>query len=46
MRWACHVALSRREMYTGLCWGNLKDGDHLEDLGKVGRIIFKWIFQK
>ena len=28
----------------GLCWGNLRDRDHLEDLGIDG-IILKWIFK-
>jgi len=25
-----------------LWWGDLKDGDHLEDLGTYKRIILKW----
>jgi hypothetical protein len=29
----------RRDMYTELWWENLKESDHLEDLGLVGRII-------
>ena len=33
-------------MHTGFWWGNLRDGDHLEDRGIVERIILKWIFQK
>ena len=30
-------------MHTGLWWGNIRDGDHLEDLGVNGRIILKLI---
>jgi hypothetical protein len=30
---------------TGLCWGNLRDRVHLEDLGIDG-IMLKWIFKK
>ena len=26
-------------------WGNLKEGDHLEDTGEDERIILKWIFR-
>ena len=35
----------RRSAYR--VWlGDLKDGDHLEDLGVDRRIILKWIFKK
>jgi len=33
-------------MYTGFWWGNLRERDHLEDLGIDGRIILRWIFGK
>ena len=33
-------------MYSGLWWGNLKDGDHLEDSDIDGIIILKWILEK
>jgi hypothetical protein len=33
-------------MYTGLWWGNLRKGDHLEDAGVDGRIILRWIVRK
>jgi len=35
MRWAGHVA----HIEVGFWWGNLKEGDHLEDPGIDGRKI-------
>jgi len=32
------------EAYTGYCWGNLWERDHLGDPGVDGRIILRWIF--
>ena len=37
--------MGRREIRSGSCWGNLKEGDHFEDLGVDGRITLKWILQ-
>jgi len=31
---------------TEFWWGNLREGDHLEDLVIGGRIILKWVFRK
>jgi hypothetical protein len=36
----------RGEMRTGFCWGDLRERDHLEDLGVDGRIILKRIFKR
>ena len=33
-------------MHTGFKWGNLRAGDHLEDLGVDGRIILERILEK
>jgi hypothetical protein len=34
------------EGYTGFWWGNLKETDHLKELGVDGRIMLKWIFER
>jgi len=33
-------------VYTGFCWGDLRERVHLEDPGVVGRIILRWVFRK
>jgi len=33
-------------VYAGFRWGNLRERDHLEDLGVDGRLILRWIFRK
>jgi hypothetical protein len=38
--------MGRGEAYTGFWWGNLRERDHLEDLGVDGRITLRWIFRK
>ena len=38
--------LGRGEVHAGFWWGNMRERDHLEDLGVDGRIILKWIFKK
>jgi hypothetical protein len=47
MRWVGYVALmeERRSVY-GLCWGNMRERDNLEDAGIDGRILLRWIFRK
>jgi hypothetical protein len=32
-------------MHAEFCWGDLREGYHLEDLVVNGRIILKWILK-
>jgi hypothetical protein len=42
MRWAGHVArLGDRKGACRVSWGDMREGDHLEDLGVDGKIILK-----
>jgi hypothetical protein len=43
---ACSIYGGRREVHTGFWWGDLREGDHLEDPGIDGRIILKCILRK
>ena len=40
------IVKRRREVPTGFWWGDMREGDHLENPGVDGRIISKWIFRK
>jgi len=35
-----------REMNSRFSWGNLKEGEHLDDVGVDERILLKWILKK
>jgi len=43
---ACSTYGRRKEVHAGVCWGNLRQGDHVGDLRRDGRIILKWVFKK
>jgi len=34
------------EGHTGFWWGDMREGDHFENLGTDGKMIIKWIFRK
>jgi hypothetical protein len=37
--------MGRGEVHKGFWWGNLREGDHLEEPAVSERIILKWIFE-
>jgi hypothetical protein len=34
------------EMCAEFWWGNLRERDHLEDLGVEGKMLLKWLLNK
>ena len=38
--------MGRRETPTGYWWGELREGNHFEDIGLDGRIILKLVFKE
>ena len=38
--------MGKEKVHTGFCWGNLKEGENLEEPGVDRRIISKLIFKK
>ena len=34
------------EVYTGFWWGDLRERDHVEEIGVDGRIILNWILKE
>jgi hypothetical protein len=36
----------KREMYIGYCCGNLREGDHTENIGVDRRVILEYVLEK
>jgi hypothetical protein len=43
---ACSTYEGEERRIQGVLGGNLKENDHLGDLGVDGRIILRWIYRK
>jgi hypothetical protein len=42
MKWAVHAeGMGRGKVHVVFWWGNLREKDHLKDLGINGRVILK-----
>jgi hypothetical protein len=41
-----YLVWGRGEAYTGFWWGNLREIDHLENLGVDRTITLRWTFRK
>jgi hypothetical protein len=41
-----HHVWEAEGVHTGFWWEDLREGDHLGDLGVDERILLKWIFER
>ena len=42
----CAFVWEKREAYTGVWWGKMRERDRWGDPGVDGRIILRWVFRK
>lgn len=45
-KWGDVLCIGRRGLHRWLCWGNLNERNHLQDLDADGRIILKCTLKK